>query len=158
MPNFQNTVRRLIKIILSLISLFIIRASILSTYGKNLPEPRYDQKYDQFEKYCHTPLNLRFHLVFLFLSSNGHFGTLTLKFFLKPITNKAMTNLQNTVRRRGIIVVRKCFAADHQSDIFELLLWNTRQTPLWPRIWPICKTLSQAFYSLFSTGLFVGIM
>ena len=87
-----------------------------------------------------------------------HFRTLTLKLLLNPITKETMTNLQNTVKRRGIIVVRKCFTADHQCDVLELLLWNLRQTPFWPTIWPICKTLSQAFYSPFSAGLFVRIM
>ena len=51
-----------------------------------------------------------------------HFRTLTLKLLLNPITKETMTNLQNTVKRRGIIVVRKCFAADHQCDVLELLL------------------------------------
>ena len=77
---------------------------------------------DKFAKYCHTPLNLRIHLVFWCLSSNRHFGTLTLKFLLKHITKETMTNLQNTVKRLGVIVFRKCFAADHQIDVLELLL------------------------------------
>ena len=34
-----------------------------------------------------------------------------------------MTNLQNTVKRRGIIVFRKYFAADYQCDILDVLLW-----------------------------------
>ena len=72
--------------------------------------------------YCHTPLNIRIHLVFWWISSKRHFATLTLKFLLNPITKETMTNLQNTVKRRGIIVVRKCFAADHQCDVLELLL------------------------------------
>ena len=63
----------------------------------------------------------------------------------------------NTVKRRGIMVFRKYSAADYQCDILELLLWNPRQTPLWPKIWPISKTLSPAFYSPFSAGLFVRI-
>ena len=52
----------------------------------------------------------------------GHFGTLTLKFLLNPITKETMTNLQNTVKRLKIIVFRKYFAADHKFDILELLL------------------------------------
>ena len=63
MANLQNTVSRLIIIVLSLSFLLIIRASSWRPYGKNLADPRYDQKDDQFAKYCHTPLNLRFHLV-----------------------------------------------------------------------------------------------
>ena len=117
--NLQNTVRRLIIIPPSLFFLLIIRASIWSPYGKSLAEPRQDQKDDQFAKYCHTPLSLRFHLVFWCLSSNRHFGTLTLKLLLNPITKEKMTNLRNIVKRLGIIVFRKFFAADHQSDILE---------------------------------------
>ena len=121
MASLQKTVRRLIIILLSLFFLLIIRASIWSPYGKNVAKPRQDQKDDQCAKYCHTPLNLRIHLVFWCLSSNRHFGTLTLKFLLNPITKETMTNLQNTVKRLGIIVFSKCFAADHQSDVLELL-------------------------------------
>jgi len=76
MANLQNTVRRLIKILLSLFFLLIIKALIWNPYGKNPVEPRYIQKDDQFAKYCHTPLYLGFHLVFWCLSWNRHFGTL----------------------------------------------------------------------------------
>ena len=108
--NLQNTVRRLIIIPRSLFFLLIIRASIWSPYGKNVAKPRQDQKDDQCAKYCHTPLNLRIHLVFWCLSSNRHFGTLTLRFLLNPITKETMTNLQNTLKRLGIIVFSKHFA------------------------------------------------
>ena len=148
MADLQNTVRQLKIILFSLFCLLIIRASIWRPYDKNLAKPCY----------CQTPLTLRFHLVFWCLSSNRHFGTLTLKFLLNPITKETITNLQNAVKRLGIIVFRKCFAADHQSDILELLLWNSRRTPLWPKILPICKTLSQTFYSPFSAGLLARIM
>ena len=84
----QNTVRRLIIILLSLFFFLIIRASIWSPYGKNLPDTRQDQKDDQCAKQCHTPFNLRIHLVLLFLSSNRHFGTLTLKLLFSPITKR----------------------------------------------------------------------
>ena len=57
-----------------------------------------------FEKYCHTPLNLRIHLVFWCLSSNRHFETVTFKFLLNPITKETINNLQNTVQRLEIIV------------------------------------------------------
>ena len=107
--NLQNTVRRLIIIFLSLFSLLIMRASIWIPYGKNLAESRYDQKDDQFGMYCHTPLNLRFLLVFWCLSSNQHFGILIRKFLLNPITKETMTNLQNTFKCLGIIVFRKWF-------------------------------------------------
>ena len=46
MTNLQNTVRRLKKILLSLLFLLIIRTSILRHYGKNVAKPRYDQKDD----------------------------------------------------------------------------------------------------------------
>ena len=126
--NFQNTVRRLTIIFLSLFFLLVMRASIWSPYGRNLVDPPLHQKDDQFAKYSHTPLSLRFHLVFWCLSSNPHFGLLTLKFLLNPITREAMTNLQNTVKRLGIIVLRKCFAANHMSDILELLFFSSRGT------------------------------
>ena len=102
--------------------MFFIRASLLNSYGENIAKPRYDQKDDKFAKYCHTPLNLRIHLVFWCFASNRHFGTLTLKFLLNPITKETMTNLQKTVKRRGIIVFRKCFAADLHSNVLEFLL------------------------------------
>ena len=149
MANLQNTGRRLIIMLLSLFFLLIIRASIWSPYCKNLAKLSYDQKDDQFANYCHTPLNLRFHLVFWCLSSNRHFATLTIKFLLNPITKEAMTNLQNTFKCLRIIFFKKCFAADHPSKVLELLLWNSCRTPLWNKIWPICETLSQAFYSPF---------
>ena len=122
MTNLENTVRRPIIIVLSLFSLLIIRASIWRPYGKNLADPRQHQKDDQFAKYSHTSLSLRFHLVFWCLSSNQHFGPATFKFLLNPITKETMTNLQNTVKRRGIIVFRKYFAADYQCDILDVLL------------------------------------
>ena len=53
--NFQNTVRRLKIILLSLFFLLIIRASIWNPHGKNLADPRYDQKDDHIAKYCHKP-------------------------------------------------------------------------------------------------------
>ena len=62
--NFQNTVRCLKIILPSLFFLLIIRASIWSPYGKNLADPRYDQKDDIIAKYCHKLRNLRIHLVF----------------------------------------------------------------------------------------------
>ena len=158
MGNLQNSVRGLITILLSLFFFLVIKSTIWSPYGKNLAEPGYDQKENKFAKYWHTPLNLRFHLVYWSLSSKRHFATLTLKFLLNPNTKETMTSLQNTFKLLRIIGFRKCFAADHQSDVLELLLWNSRKTPLWPKIWPIRRTLSQVFYSWFSAGLFVRIM
>ena len=148
MADLQNTVRHLKIILFSLFFLLIIGASIWRPYDKNLAKPCY----------CQTPLTLRFHLVFWCLSSNRHFGTLTLKFLLNRITKETITNLQNTVKRLGIIVFRKCFAADHQSDILELLLLNSRRTPLWRKRWSICKILSHASKSSFSFSYLVLIV
>ena len=120
--NLQNTIRRQKLILLSFFFLLIIRTSIWRTYGKNIAHPRFAQKDFQFARYCYTPLNVCFHLLFWCLSSNRHFETLTLKFLLNAITKDMMTNLQNTVKRLGIILYRKCFAADHHSDILEFLL------------------------------------
>ena len=89
--NFQNTFRRLKIIFLSLFFLLIIGASIRSPYGKNLADPSYDQKDDHIAKYCHKSRHLRVHLVFLCLSSNRCFGTLTLKYLLNPIINETMS-------------------------------------------------------------------
>ena len=102
--------------------MLIIRARLLSSYSKNIAKPRYDQKDDKFAKYCHTPLNLCIYVVFWCLLSNRHFKTLTLKFLLNPSTKETMTNLQKTVKFRGIIVFRKCFAADLHSNVLEFLL------------------------------------
>ena len=148
MADLQNTVRQLKIILFSLFCLLIIRASIWRPYDKNLAKPCY----------CQTPLTLRFHLVFWCLSSNRHFGTLTLKFLLNRITKETINKLQNTVKRLGIIVFRKCFAADHQSDILELLLLNSRRTPLWRKRWSICKILSHASKSSFSFSYLVLIV
>ena len=67
--NFQNTVRRLKIILLSLFFLLIIRASIWNPHGKNLADPRYDQKDDHIAKYCHKPsqssYSLRFFMSFI---------------------------------------------------------------------------------------------
>ena len=119
--NLQNTVRRITIILLLLFFLLIIRASIWSPYDKNLAEPRYDQNDDQFAKYCHTALNLRFHFIFWCLSTKRHFGTLPLKFLLNPIEKETVTNSQNTVRRLIIIVLSLSYYAYHQSVSFKLL-------------------------------------
>ena len=110
-------VKFLLNLILSLFFLLIIRASIWSPCGKNLADPCYYQKDDQFAKYCHTPLNPRFHLVFRCLSSNRHFGTVTLKFLLNPVTKETMTNLQNTVKRLGIIVFSNSIVAQNMANL-----------------------------------------
>ena len=105
--------------------LFIL-ASLLSFYSKNVAEPRYDEKDDQFadashasqSHASHTPLNLRIHLVFWCFLLNRHFGTLTC---LNPITNQTMTNLQNIVTRLRIIVLSYSYSAYHQNDTLKVL-------------------------------------
>ena len=152
--NFQNTLRRFIIILLSSFSLFIVRVSIWMPYSKNIAEPRYDQKNNQFAKYWHTPLNACFHLVFWCLLSNRYFGTLTLKFLLNDDQFvETMTNLQNTVKRLEIIVTRRSFAADDQSDILELLLWNVPRTPLWPKIWLFAKHCQGLSFTVFEWSI-----
>ena len=84
MTNSQNAVRRLIIILLSFLSWLIIRASICSPYGKNLAEPCYDQKDDQFAKYCHVTLKLRSHLVFWCLLMQLTFSNSYFKILVKP--------------------------------------------------------------------------
>ena len=127
-------------------------------FKKNLKKFRLDREWnpdlcdDRTQRSLHY-FNLRIQLRLLFLSWNRHLGTLALKFLFNFTTRETMTNLQNTVKRLGTIVFRKCFAADHHSNILELLFFNSCRTPFWPKIWPICTTLSQAFYSPFSASL-----
>ena len=122
--SLQDTVRRLIIILLSFFLSSISSERRFGALTVKISDPRLDQKDDQCAKYCHTRFNLRIHLVLLCLSLKRHFGTLALKILFNPITKKTMTNLQNTIKRFGIIVFRKCFAADHHSAVLELLLLN----------------------------------
>ena len=128
--------------------MLFIRASLLSSYGKNTAKPGYDPKKKQFAKYCHTPLNIRVHLVFWWISSKRHFGALTLKFFLNPITKETMTNLQNTVTRLLFTVFRSSVFTNRVSKILKSLLWNFFLTNLRLIRWPVCKLLSHASESL----------
>ena len=100
------------------------------------------------------PLNHRFHLVILFLSSKRHFGAVNVKFSLNCISSQKMTKLQNTVRRLIIIVFSLSYDAYNQSVTFKILR-NSRLTLLLPNRWPVCKTLSRASYSSFSARLLV---
>ena len=58
---------------------------------------------------------------------------------MNPITKETMTNLRNTVKRRGIIVFRKYSAADYQCGILELLPWNSPQTQFGLKYGPFLK-------------------
>ena len=99
-----------------------ISRTLWSSYLEIVTLPYYGAKDGRFAKFCHTPLNRRFYLVIWCLSSESHFGALSMKFSLHRIAAQTMTYLQNTIKRPGIIVASKCFAADHQCDILELLL------------------------------------
>ena len=73
---------------------------------------------------------------------------------MNPITKETMNNLQNTFQRLEIIVFRKYFAPDPQCDNLELLLSNSRQTPLWPKIWPIFyNTVTGLLFTVFRRSI-----
>ena len=88
---------------LASLTLVTVRATFWSCYSKILTEPHYNPKDSQFKKYCHTPLNHRFQLVIMGLSSERHFGDLTMKSSLNSITTQILTYLQTAVRRLQII-------------------------------------------------------
>ena len=68
-------------------------------------------------------LNHRFYLVIWCLSSETHFGAVSVKFLLNRIAAQKMTNLQNNVRRLVIIVVRFSYNNPyHHSVTLKLLL------------------------------------
>ena len=69
---------------------------------------------------------------------------------MNPFSKETMTNLQNTVQRLGIIVSRKYFAANHQSDILELSLLSSCRTPFWPKIWQFARHCHRPFIERFS--------
>ena len=73
---------------LASLSLVTVRVTFWSCYSKILTEPHYNPKDSQFKKYCHTPLNHRFQLVIMGLSSERHFGDLTMKSSLNSITTQ----------------------------------------------------------------------
>ena len=65
---------------------------------------------------------------------------------MNPITNETMTNSQNTLKRFGTIVCRKCFACDYQSDILDFLLWTKLRLISWP-VWKILLHASKSSFS-----------
>ena len=77
--------------------MLIIRASLLSSYLKDVAEPHYEPKDSQFAKNFSTSLNLRFHLVLWCFLSSLRFGAFTVKFLLNCITAQKMASVQNTV-------------------------------------------------------------
>ena len=79
--------------------MLIIRASLLSSYGKNVAKPRYQPKYSQFARKVYTSLNFRFDLPFWSFSSQSHFGAFTVKFLLNAITTHKMSNLQKNCQK-----------------------------------------------------------
>ena len=76
----------------------IIRVSFCTSYGKNLAELHYQPNEGQFAKYCPTPRNHRFPLVFWCVSCKQQFGALTVKFLLDQIMTHTMASLKNTVK------------------------------------------------------------
>ena len=122
--SLQNTVGRLIIILVSLFFLLIIRASILSPYGKNLPDLIHvrTKKMTNVQSSVTRLSFFKFTQFFCYFHHTDILELLLKKLLFNPITKKTMTNLQNIVKSPGIFVFRKCFAADHQSDILELLL------------------------------------
>ena len=77
--------------------MLIIRASLLSSYGKNVAKPLYERKDALFGKTFYTSLNLRVDLVFWCFPSYSHFGAFTVKFSLNLFTAQKIANLQTTV-------------------------------------------------------------
>ena len=71
--------------------------------------------------FCHTPLNHRFHSFIECLSSEQHFGAVSMKFSLNRIAAQKVTTLQNTVRRLIITVLSLSYDAYNQSVTFKLL-------------------------------------
>ena len=153
--NFQNTVRRLKIILLSLFFLLIIRASIWNPHGKNLADPRYDQKDDHIAKYCHKPSQSSYSLRF-FMS------------FIKPVFwNSYFKILAESHYQRNDDQFAK-YCQTRRNHRFQELFWcwslawhfaaltvKFARTPFWPKIWPICKPLSQAFFfSVFRWSIF----
>ena len=75
----------------------IIRATFWSSYDEILTLPHYDPKDGQSGHCCRMPPNHRFYLVLLCLSSERHFGAVTVKFSLNPITTQKIANLKNSL-------------------------------------------------------------
>ena len=100
---------------LASLTVLIIRATFWSCYSKILTEPHYNPKDSKFQKYCHTPLNHHFQLIIKGLSSERHFGDLTMKSSLNSITTQIMTYLQTAVRRLQIIsfpLLSQCLSSE----------------------------------------------
>lgn len=108
-------------------------------------------KKGQFAKYCQTPLNHYFQLVSWCLLSEQHFGAVTVKFSLNPITTQKKAKIRNGVRRLQMIVFSESYG-DYQHNILEPLQWNSHLIPLWPKWWPIfqnCHTPLKHRFKLF---------
>ena len=124
--------------------MLIIRASPLSSCGKNHAKPRYDQKDDQFAS---TVTRL---LIFVFTLFFGAFHEAdTLELILK---NSCWTTLRTKpwpIRKilsnaSGPSLSGSVLGCDHQSDILDFLLWNFYLTKLRLIRWPVWKILPHA--------------
>ena len=143
---------------LASLTVLIIRPTFWSCYSKILTEsgvkPHYNPKDSQFKKYCHTPLNHRFQLVIMGLSSERHLGDLTMKSSLNSITTQILTYLQTSVRRLQIIsfpLFSQCLSSE---QYFAALMM---ECSLELKRWPVFKMLSHASESSFSASLTVLI-
>ena len=99
-----------------------IRTTLLSSHRDIVALPHYDVNDGRFAKFCHTPLNHRFHSFIKCLLSERHLETLTVKLSHSAIMTQMMSDLQNSVTRPLIIVFIHLFSAYHQSDTWELLV------------------------------------
>ena len=131
--------------------MLIIRASLLSSYGKNVAKLHYEPKYPQFAKIFYTSLNVRVDLVFQCFSSQSHFRAVTVKILLNPITAHKTANLQNNVGRLIIIILSFSYNSYLQSVTFKLLWQKCRQTPKpKPKVKKFNKTILHVSKSSFS--------
>ena len=130
--------------------MLIIRASPLSSCGKNLAKPRYDQKDDQFAS---TVTRL---LIFVFTLFFGAFHQAdTLELILKnscwtPLRTKPWPIRKILSNASGPSLSGSVLGCDHQSDILDFLLWNFYLSKLRLIRWPVWKILPHASESSFS--------
>ena len=95
--------------------MLIIRATLLSSYSKNVAKLRYEPKDEQFVIHC-------FPVVYIGVSCKKHFGVLTLKFVLNQITTHKMASFQTIVTRVRFIVLSYSYSAYHQNDTLKASL------------------------------------
>ena len=122
--------------------MLIIRASPLSSCGKNLAKPRYDQKDDQFASSV-TRL-----LIFVFTLFFGAFHQAdTLELILKnscwiPLRTKPWPICKILSNASGSTLSGSVLLVYHHSDILDFLLWNFYLTKLRLIRWPVLKNIA----------------